>query len=59
MFLTDREDEAFANDCEEMVEGRINYGLGSESISDGLPFFGLGFIKSDSHPVYWERNLTS
>ena len=29
MFLTDREDEAFANDCEKMVEGRINFGLGS------------------------------
>jgi hypothetical protein len=28
MFLTDREDELFANDCEKMIEGRINYGLG-------------------------------
>jgi hypothetical protein len=25
MFLTDREDELFAEDCEKMVEGRINY----------------------------------
>ena len=28
MFLTEREDEAFANDGEKMVEGRINFGLG-------------------------------
>ena len=28
MFLTDKEDEAFADDCEKMLEGRINYGLG-------------------------------
>jgi hypothetical protein len=28
MFLTDREDELFAGDCEKMVEGRINYLLG-------------------------------
>jgi len=25
MFLTDREDELFADDCEKMIEGRINY----------------------------------
>ena len=25
MFLTDREDELFASDCEKMIEGRINY----------------------------------
>ena len=107
MFLTDREDELFANDCEKMIEGRINYllgqrfwlkwsslvqksgqqkeewaeignylkkwqagkgaksewaqdlkrmgeyrdkvfELGSESISDGLPFLALGYIKEDS-----------
>ena len=28
MFLTDREDEAFADDLERMIEGRINFGLG-------------------------------
>lgn len=28
MFLTDREDELFADDCEKMLEGKINYGLG-------------------------------
>src|SRR3954454_21560999 len=28
MFLTDREDELFAADCEKMIEGRINFGLG-------------------------------
>jgi hypothetical protein len=107
MFLTDREDELFADDCEKMIEGRINYGLvqrfyfkwtpliaksgqlkeeweelgnylrkwqagkgassewaedlksmgetrdrvfdlGSESISDGMPFLQLGYIKEDS-----------
>jgi hypothetical protein len=107
MFLTDREDELFANDCEKMIEGRINYllgqrfflkwsnlvvksgvqkeeweelgsylklwvqgkgaesewqenlkrmeeardklfDLGSESISDGLPFLVLGKIKEDT-----------
>ena len=25
MFLTDREDELFAGDCEKMIEGKINY----------------------------------
>lgn len=25
MFLTDREDEAFADDLEKMIEGRINF----------------------------------
>src|SRR5207248_11479742 len=28
MFLTDREDKLFADDCEKMIEGRINYLLG-------------------------------
>ena len=28
MFLTDREDELFAGDCEKMSEGKINFGLG-------------------------------
>ena len=28
MFLTDKEDELFAGDCEKMIEGRINYLLG-------------------------------
>ena len=28
MFLSDREDELFADDCERMIEGRINYLLG-------------------------------
>jgi hypothetical protein len=28
MFLTDKEDELFAQDCEKMIEGRINFGLG-------------------------------
>lgn len=107
MFLTDREDELFAGDCEKMIEGRIHYllsmrfwlkwsslvakngiqkeawgeigsylkkwqagkgatsewatdlktmgeyrdkvfDLGSESISDGLPYLQLGFIKADT-----------
>ncbi|CAI2186054.1 16285_t:CDS:2 [Funneliformis geosporum] len=62
MFLTDREDELFASDSEKMLEGRINYSLamrmeeardrlfdlGSENISDGLPFLQLGKIKEDT-----------
>ena len=27
MFLTDQEDENFANDCERLIEGRINYSI--------------------------------
>ena len=107
MFLTDREDELFMEDCEKMIDGRINYLLaqrfflkwsslvvksgqqkeewgelgeylklwqagkgarsewsedlkrmekarddlfllGSENISDGLPFLALGYIKEDT-----------
>ncbi|KLL03218.1 MAG: hypothetical protein MRECE_23c004 [Mycoplasmataceae bacterium CE_OT135] len=34
----------------DMEQSRDNcFNLGSESISDGLPFFGLGFIKKDTH----------